>query len=204
MIAEAQLITWSSQGPTGQFTDTYQRIRDNLLDRSAPYPLKDTKVFLQGSYRNDTNVYGDSDVDIVLYHTGAFYRDVSRLSAADREAYDAAYAGVVQYGYGDFKLDATKAGSTTKSAPARRRSIFRATTTVATLTCSSHPNFDAITNSSHRRISDTQREFAFSLRVGLQLRTSRSSTPITAQRSIRLQTAGLSILSASSRTCGTP
>jgi Nucleotidyltransferase domain len=105
VIAEAQLITWSSQGPTGQFTDTYQRIRDNLLDKSTPYPLKDTKVFLQGSYRNDTNVYGDSDVDIVLYHTGAFYKDVSRLSVADRQAYDTAHAGVVQYAYGDFKRD---------------------------------------------------------------------------------------------------
>ena len=72
MIAEAQLDIWASQGPTAQFTDTYNRIRDNLLDGGAPYPLKDTEVFLQGSYNNDTNVYGDSDVDIVLCHTGAF------------------------------------------------------------------------------------------------------------------------------------
>lgn len=106
MIAESQLEIWASQGPTRQFTDTYNRIRDNLLDPSAPYAL--TEVFLQGSYKNDTNVYGDSDVDIVLCHTGAYYRDLSRLSPADRQAYDAATAGgTSQYGYDDFKHSAT-------------------------------------------------------------------------------------------------
>ena len=107
MIAESQLDIWASQGPTAQFTDTYNRIRDNLLDRGAPYPLADTEAFLQGSYKNDTNVYGDSDVDIVLCHTGAFFKDLSRLSAEDRRAYDAAAGGVVTYGYADLKRDAS-------------------------------------------------------------------------------------------------
>jgi hypothetical protein len=107
VIAEAQLDTWASQGPTAQFTGTYNSIRGNLLDSSAPYPLKDTEVFLQGSYKNDSNVYGDSDVDIVLCHTGAFYKDLSRLSPADRQSYDAVTGGAVQYGYDDFKRDAT-------------------------------------------------------------------------------------------------
>lgn len=107
-IAESQLEIWSTLGKTGQFTDTYNRIRGNLLDKSAPYPLANTEVFLQGSYKNDTNVYADSDVDIVLRHDGAFYKDLSRLSAADRKAYDAAAAGrSVTYGYADFKKDAT-------------------------------------------------------------------------------------------------
>jgi len=106
VIAESQLDIWASQGPTAQFTDTYNRIRDNLLDRGAPYPLADTEVFLQGSYKNDTNVYGDSDVDLVLCHTGAFYKDLSRLSPEDRRAYDAATGAAVTYGYADFKRDA--------------------------------------------------------------------------------------------------
>lgn len=109
MIAEAQLDTWAQQGPTAQFTDTYNRIRNNLLDSVAPYPRDNLDVFLQGSYKNDTNVYGDSDVDIVLCHTGAFYRDLSRLSPEDRVAYDAwaASAGAVMYGHPEFKRDAT-------------------------------------------------------------------------------------------------
>jgi hypothetical protein len=106
VIVESQLETWASQGPTAQFTDTYNRIRGNLLDAGAPYPLADTEVFLQGSYKNDTNVYGDSDVDIVLRHTGAFFKDLSRLSPDDRRAYDA-LEGRVTYGHAEFKRDAT-------------------------------------------------------------------------------------------------
>jgi hypothetical protein len=107
VIAENQLETWASQEPTAQFTDTYNRIRSCLLDAGAPYPLGDTEVFLQGSYKNDTNVYGDSDVDIVLCHTGAFYADISRLSPEDRQAYDAA-GGSATYRYVDFRQDATE------------------------------------------------------------------------------------------------
>lgn len=107
MIAESQLDIWASQGPTARFTNTYNRIRDNLLDKGAPYLLSDTEVFLQGSYKNDTNVYGDSDVDIILCYTAAFFRDLSRLSTDDRRAYDAAAGGAATYGYVDFKRDAS-------------------------------------------------------------------------------------------------
>ena len=79
-IAERQLETWAQQGKTGQFTDTYKSIRGNLLDASAPYPVKNVDVLLQGSYGNNTNVWADSDVDIVLKHTGAFYYDISEMS----------------------------------------------------------------------------------------------------------------------------
>jgi hypothetical protein len=107
VIAEAQLEIWSSQGKTGQFTDTYNSIRPNLLDNSAPYPVGECEVFLQGSYKNDTNVFGDSDVDIVLKHNGTFYKDLSRLAPAHRQAYDAAFGGggVVDV-YSAFKKDA--------------------------------------------------------------------------------------------------
>ncbi|OKO73743.1 hypothetical protein AC629_36380 [Bradyrhizobium sp. NAS80.1] len=108
MIAESQLDIWASQGPTSQFTDTYDRIRSNLLDKGVPYPLAKTEVFLQGSYKNDTNVYGDSDVDIVLCYTGGFYKDLSRLSVEDRRAYDALSNGPAKYDYDDFKRDAAQ------------------------------------------------------------------------------------------------
>lgn len=107
MIAESQLDTWASRGPTPQFTDTYNRIRGALLAADAPYPLADAEVFLQGSYGNDTNVYGDSDVDIVLCNKSAYFRDLGRLSPEDRRAYDIATAGAVTYGYDAFKRDAT-------------------------------------------------------------------------------------------------
>ncbi len=105
-IAEAQLETWSKQGKTGQFTDTYNSIRGNLFGTSAPYPLKNIDVHLQGSYGNNTNVWADSDVDIVLCHTGAFYYDISGMSQAEQDAFNAAFSGNATYGYADFKRDA--------------------------------------------------------------------------------------------------
>ena len=105
-ISERQLETWASLGPTKQFTDTYQSMRGNLLDTSAPYPVKDVSVFLQGSYSNDTNVYGDSDVDIVLKHNGAFYYDISQMTPQEQDAFKSAFSTDAAYGYTQFKSDA--------------------------------------------------------------------------------------------------
>lgn len=105
-ISEAQLETWSAQGKTGQFTDTYQSISANLLDSSAPYPVSECEAFLQGSYGNDTNVYADSDVDIVLKHNGTFYKDLTRLSPEALARYNNKYSGNASYPYSNFKTDA--------------------------------------------------------------------------------------------------
>jgi Nucleotidyltransferase domain len=73
-ISEQQLETWARRGPTAQFTATYETLRNVLNDTRSPYYPKDYTIFLQGSYKNDTNVYGDSDVDVVirLNQTSAF------------------------------------------------------------------------------------------------------------------------------------
>jgi hypothetical protein len=105
-ISEAQLEIWSAQGKTGQFADTYNSIRSNLLDGSPPYPVKNCEVFLQGSYGNDTNVWADSDVDIVLKHKGAFYYDISNMSEQEQQAFTAAFPTNAEYGYTRFKADA--------------------------------------------------------------------------------------------------
>jgi hypothetical protein len=105
-ISEAQLETWSAQGKTGQFTDTYDSIRGNLLDDMAPYPVKNCEIFLQGSYGNDTNVWADSDVDIVLKHNGAFCYDISGMSEKQQQAFKADFSKDAEYGYPQFKADA--------------------------------------------------------------------------------------------------
>lgn len=105
-IGEKQLETWAKQGPTGQFTSTYNTMRGHLLDKAAPYPVDDVDVFLQGSYGNTTNVYADSDVDIVLKHTGAYYYDLSELSADHKTRYESEHSGTTSYGYEQFKADA--------------------------------------------------------------------------------------------------
>ena len=104
-IGEKQLETWAKQGPTGQFTSTYNTMRGHLLDKAAPYPVDDVDVFLQGSYGNTTNVYADSDVDIVLKQTGAYYYDLSDVGGP-QDALRERTLGDDVYGYEQFKADA--------------------------------------------------------------------------------------------------
>ena len=80
-ISEAQLETWSHQGQTGQFTSTYETLRTVLRDNDAPYANRSFEIFLQGSYGNDTNIYADSDVDIVIWSGDSYYSDTSNLDA---------------------------------------------------------------------------------------------------------------------------
>src|SRR5260221_9933471 len=87
--SESQLETWSKQGPTSQFTSTYDTLKSVLNDSQSPYYLKDFTIFLQGSYKNDTNVYGDSDVDVVIRLDSIFYTDLYFLSEEERARYDA-------------------------------------------------------------------------------------------------------------------
>jgi hypothetical protein len=101
-IPEAQLETWSHQGQTGQFTSTYESIRNVLYDPNSPYAARGFSVFLQGSYKNDTNVHGDSDVDVVICTDDIYYSDLSKLSEADKAAYDAAFSSGA-FSLSDFK-----------------------------------------------------------------------------------------------------
>ncbi|OHD48947.1 MAG: hypothetical protein A2096_10405 [Spirochaetes bacterium GWF1_41_5] len=49
-----------------QSSNTFNSIKNVLEDSSTPYAGKNFKVFLQGSYGNDTNIYTESDVGIVI------------------------------------------------------------------------------------------------------------------------------------------
>ena len=103
-ISDAQLKTWAKQGPTAQFTETYETLRNCLNDSSSPYYSKDFSIFLQGSYKNDTNVYGDSDVDVVIRLNETVYTDLSTLSEEDKQLWDAARAAA-DYTLDQFKTD---------------------------------------------------------------------------------------------------
>jgi hypothetical protein len=102
-ISETQLETWSKQGPTAQFTATYESLSGVLNDPLSPYYLKDFKVFLQGSYKNDTNVYGDSDVDVVIRLDEVFYTDLYFLNDEEKKRHEA------QRTPGTYSLDEFKA-----------------------------------------------------------------------------------------------
>jgi hypothetical protein len=105
-IPESQLETWSKIGSQTQSKDTYATIRNAIDVSTAPY-VGGIEVFLQGSYGNDTNVYGkESDVDVVMRCDRAYFRDLSRLASSELAAYEAATgSSVVTYPFHTFKAD---------------------------------------------------------------------------------------------------
>jgi hypothetical protein len=79
-------------------------MRSALEDPAAPYAARDFNIFLQGSYGNDTNIYADSDVDVVIKTNSVFYADTNELSPGDLESYNANFVAA-SYDYNDFKKD---------------------------------------------------------------------------------------------------
>ena len=101
-IPESQLATWSSLGSVTQSAQTYSTIKLALESQEAAYAGKDYEIFLQGSYGNHTNVYADSDVDVVIKINALFYRDLSRLTPEQTAAYNGSFKDA-EYSLGDFK-----------------------------------------------------------------------------------------------------
>ena len=103
-IPKSQLETWSHQGSISQSSNTYNAIKGVLENSSAPYAGKDFKVFLQGSYGNDTNIYAESDVDIVVKLNSCIKSDLSKLDDSEKAAYKSAFRDAT-YTHVDFKRD---------------------------------------------------------------------------------------------------
>lgn len=102
-ISEDQLTTWAKLGPTAQFTATYDTLMTVLNDHSSPYYPKSFEIFLQGSYKNTTNVYGDSDVDVVIRLDSVFYTDLYFLNDEEKARHNA------QRTPGEYSLEEFKA-----------------------------------------------------------------------------------------------
>lgn len=106
MIPNSQLDTWANVGATSSPKRTREAIERTLTSDSSPLTQKGIrpKVYLQGSYKNTTNIYSDSDVDIVVRLDSTFYPDLSNLppdqkQAAKNEQSDASYS------WRDFRSD---------------------------------------------------------------------------------------------------
>ena len=83
-IPEPQLESWSRLGAHARLQGTYQSIRDALSAHPWPAPMEPPAIYLQGSYRNRTNISGDSDVDIVVETSRVFYHDLAPHESAAR------------------------------------------------------------------------------------------------------------------------
>jgi hypothetical protein len=101
-IPEDQLETWSHQGSMVLSASTYQSVRRALDAASATYSNRTFEVFLQGSYGNDTNIYDESDVDVVIRYDGAFYNNKKELPVDQQNAFDAHFSDGT-YSYDTFK-----------------------------------------------------------------------------------------------------
>lgn len=103
-IPESQLETWSHQGSVAQSSSTYQSIKAVLEAPGTPYASQSYQVFLQGSYGNDTNIWAESDVDVVIQLNSSYYEDVSGLSQAELSAYNS-QSTPASYTWNQFKQD---------------------------------------------------------------------------------------------------
>jgi hypothetical protein len=101
-IPESQLKTWSHQGAVTTAKQTHESIRAALKAYDWPKEVR-YEVYLQGSYKNDTNIRGDSDVDIVVQLNSTF---LSNLSVSWKRHFG---FGAASYGWEEFKSDVLKA-----------------------------------------------------------------------------------------------
>lgn len=103
-ISESQLDTWSGVGSVTQSAQTYDSIQRVLNDSTSPYYAVDFSIFLQGSYGNRTNVYSDSDVDIVIRLNQTYFADINLLTPDAKANYNEAFRRAT-YAFADFKAD---------------------------------------------------------------------------------------------------
>jgi hypothetical protein len=107
-IPESQLETWSHQGSITQSSTTYGTVKRALEADDTKYANQAFKVFLQGSYGNDTNIYAESDVDIVIRLDSTYHFDISALSLEQQAAFNQNTANAT-YTYATFKSDVASA-----------------------------------------------------------------------------------------------
>lgn len=103
-IPESQLDTWSHQGSIAQSSTTYATVKRALEAASTKYAGKNFEVFLQGSYGNDTNIYAESDVDVVIRMDSIYYYDTSALTPQELVAFNTGFSAGT-YPYDNYKSD---------------------------------------------------------------------------------------------------
>lgn len=101
-IPESQLETWTHQGAITTAKATHESIRNALNSYEWPDEIK-LEVYLQGSYKNNTNIHGDMDVDLAVQLNSIFYSNLSEEKEKYLELTPASY------GWNDFRADVLSA-----------------------------------------------------------------------------------------------
>ena len=79
-ISESILTNWAAHVPSQDSEDTHLAVRRALSNHAWPHRMT-YELYLQGSYRNTTNVRNDSDIDLVAELTSSVYNDLRRLDS---------------------------------------------------------------------------------------------------------------------------
>ena len=102
-VPEPQLEIWSHQGAITTAKATADSIKTALNNYNTwPEGIK-FEVYLQGSYKNDTNIRGDMDVDVIVQLNTTFYSNLNEVQKK--------ILGIVPaiYGWNEFRNDVLKA-----------------------------------------------------------------------------------------------
>lgn len=103
-IPESQLETWSHQGAIATAKATHESIRNALSTYNSSLRDNNFEIYLQGSYKNDTNIRGESDIDIVVQLNSSFQYDLSVLSGPESTLFNQSLLRAT-YLYKDFRND---------------------------------------------------------------------------------------------------
>jgi len=107
-IPEKQLDTWANVGAEKAASDTYTSIKA-AIDADPALEEFEYKVYLQGSYRNSTSIYGDMDVDVVVESTKSFYYDIDELNDVQKDEFNRTFPGKSDYTFVRFRTAVEKA-----------------------------------------------------------------------------------------------
>ncbi|MBU4350875.1 nucleotidyltransferase [Candidatus Parcubacteria bacterium] len=102
-VTEEQLARWAKP-PSETEEEKCQNAVGQITDAIRAKFGNNVSIFVQGSYKNRTNVRLDSDVDIVVRHDGYFFPDVGGMSEVDKQQYWANF-NVSTYTFSQFKND---------------------------------------------------------------------------------------------------
>ena len=106
-FSEETLITWTKppSNTENEKLKNAERIVKDALQLDDFLCSKRIKTFCQGSYANDTNIRLDSDIDVNVHYTDAFYYDLPQGMAAT----DFGIENYCDYSYKKYKNDIEKA-----------------------------------------------------------------------------------------------
>lgn len=103
-IPLTKLNTWTNAGALTTSSAAYTSIRAALTQQNTPLASRSVDIFLQGSYRNSTNTYGDSDVDVIVLYENIFCKDMSKLTSAQQQLHEATF-GPATYDWQNLRSD---------------------------------------------------------------------------------------------------